>query len=750
MNEISKKENEFNKKINFLEDKEKLLDKEKLDFENKKREFQKEIENYKQENDDLNKKKFELENQIKEKEKQLNNLNNKILKNQEESGQNYHNTNYKNNSQNDNDTVLSKSIGASTLIKNIENRRNNQININQMNNILMNNNLMNNNLMSNNLMNNNLMKNNQMNNYLDDNNNNIFEINNNSIEINNIYEANNSIGMNNKNLGINYNNFFGKRNNNFQMNKKIDMNNNMGVINNIIGINNDFEINNSNYFINNNVEMNKNLGLNQNFGMNNIIRMYEDFEMNNNNFEIHNNNEMSGNFEMNNNLGIKNKNLVINNNIGINKNIVLNNKNIGMNNNKGNQNMNLNINIVKLNPKRIICKNELKQRIKNEPIPIKTYSKPPLIGLNNIGSKHFINAVLQCFSQTEILTNYFLKLSRKKEISNDNTFKQNNKVLQLCPAYYELIHNLWSKSGIKSYSPTLFMDYIDKICNNDILKFIGEEAEDIKKFIIFLLNQFHKELQKTINSKNNLIKIRSFNQYDKDNAFKLLNDELQESGSIISDIFFGINEINSICLNCKKIYNSNGITNPICYNYETFNLLIFPLEEVKKMKKEKMKFYNINMSQNNIVNLYECFAYKEKEELFTGDNKNYCNLCKQLSEAKYKTKIFICPNILILILNRGNGNIYNVKLIFNELIDITQFILKKDMPKITYNLYGVITLIGENKSSAHYVAECKSPVDNKWYRYNDNIVSPIQNFQKEVIDYGTPYVLFYKKNIHSN
>ena len=181
MNEISKKENEFNKKINFLEDKEKLLEKEKLDFENKKREFQKEIENYKQENDDLNKKKFELENQIKEKEKQLNNLNNKILKNQEESGQNYHNTNYKNNSQNDNDTVLSKSIGASTLIKNIENRRNNQININQMNNILMNNNLMNNNLMSNNLMNNNLMKNNQMNNYLDDNNNNIFEINNNSI-----------------------------------------------------------------------------------------------------------------------------------------------------------------------------------------------------------------------------------------------------------------------------------------------------------------------------------------------------------------------------------------------------------------------------------------------------------------------------------------------------------------------------------------------------------------------------------------
>ena len=41
-----------------------------------------------------------------------------------------------------------------------------------------------------------------------------------------------------------------------------------------------------------------------------------------------------------------------------------------------------------------------------------------------------------------------------------------------------------------------------------------------------------------------------------------------------------------------------------------------------------MRLNNINMKQNNVVNLYECFAYNEKDEFFTGANQNFCNLCK--------------------------------------------------------------------------------------------------------------------------
>ena len=76
---------------------------------------------------------------------------------------------------------------------------------------------------------------------------------------------------------------------------------------------------------------------------------------------------------------------------------------------------------------------------------------------------------------------------------------------------------------------------------------------------------------------------------------------------------------------------------------------------------------------------------------------------------------------------------------------MTPFVQQKDCPQLIYNLYGVITHIGQSGANAHFVASCKSPIDNKWYRYNDAFVNPITDLKKEVIDYGTPYILFYQK-----
>ena len=88
---------------------------------------------------------------------------------------------------------------------------------------------------------------------------------------------------------------------------------------------------------------------------------------------------------------------------------------------------------------------------------------------------------------------------------------------------------------------------------------------------------------------------------------------------------------------------------------------------------------------------------------------------------------------------------YKIKLFFDEIIDIADFVLQKEKNKIIYNLYGVISHIGESGPNAHFISSCKSPIDKKWYRFNDSIVNPIENIQKEIIDFGTPYILFYHK-----
>ena len=369
----------------------------------------------------------------------------------------------------------------------------------------------------------------------------------------------------------------------------------------------------------------------------------------------------------------------------------------------------------------------------------------PLIGLNNVGEAYFMNATLQCLSQTKELTNYFLNPKNKDRIINNNIAIQNRNELQLSPIYLELIHKLWDKNGPKSISPTDFMNVVEKM--NPLFK-QGQDG-DYKDFLIFILEQFHKELKKSLiinNNNENVHENTILNRYDKKKSFDHFFTEFRKESSIISDIFFGINETTNECTNCKLVYNSNGLNSPIQYNYGIFNCLIFPLEEVKKNKNNSFQNNNINNCQNNVVSIYECFFYDQKTNYFTGENKNHCNLCKQTCDSQYTSKIFYSPNILIVILNRGKESIYNDKLYFNENIDITQFIMQKDTPRIIYSLYGVVTHIGKNDLNDHFVASCKNPIDNKWYRFNDAIINQITDVQKEVIEFGTPYILFYQRN----
>jgi len=479
----------------------------------------------------------------------------------------------------------------------------------------------------------------------------------------------------------------------------MNMNNNMNIQNNMNN-NRKFNSVNTDMVLN---RMNNNMAFNSNYNIINMNNM-----MNNNMMQ---NMNMNNNMNANNNMNMNN----FNNN--------MNNNNIQINNNKRNNNNNNN----NINPPKA-------------PKPLTFYKGPTLIGLQNIGATCFMNATLQCLSQTEDLTNYFLDEKRSaQKVKNNNIAKKNRNDLQLTPVYLELVKKLWDKNNSKGYvEPKKFMKTVEEM--NPLFK-LGQPG-DSKDFIIFVLEQFHNELKKE--NKNNNDDDYSVNQYDKNNAFNYFIEDFSKQTSIISDIFYGIIETNNICLYCKNKYESQGKPYPICYNYQVFNCLIFPLEEVRKMKNGNIRMNNINMSNNNEVTLQDCFIYNQKTDHFTGENKNHCNICKQLWDSLYTSRIYSGPNVLVLILNRGKNNIYNVKLNFTETIDITQFVLAK-IERMVYKLVGVITHYGQSGPNAHFMAFCKSPIDNKWYRYNDAIVTEVKNLQRDVIDFGTPYILFYRK-----
>ena len=173
--------------------------------------------------------------------------------------------------------------------------------------------------------------------------------------------------------------------------------------------------------------------------------------------------------------------------------------------------------------------------------------------------------------------------------------------------------------------------------------------------------------------------------------------------------------------------------NIITHNVQCYNILIFPLEEVRKYKKRPQ----------NIVNIKECFEFYQKQETMTGQNQIYCNSCKSMSDSVNRSELITTPNILVINLNRGKGLQFNIKINFEEYLDVKNFLYFKDINSIPsfYEIFGIVTHFGPSDMSGHFIAFCKSFVDEKWYKYNDAIVTP-SSFE-EAKNIGVPYILFY-------
>ena len=62
----------------------------------------------------------------------------------------------------------------------------------------------------------------------------------------------------------------------------------------------------------------------------------------------------------------------------------------------------------------------------------------------------------------------------------------------------------------------------------------------------------------------------------------------------------------------------------------------------------------------------------------TGKNQIFCNTCKRNCDAFYSTNLYSVPNYLIINLNRGKGAIYKCNVIFQEKLNLLNFVSYKE------------------------------------------------------------------------
>ena len=252
---------------------------------------------------------------------------------------------------------------------------------------------------------------------------------------------------------------------------------------------------------------------------------------------------------------------------------------------------------------------------------------------------------------------------------------------------------------------------------------------------MLFLQKMHKELNKFSKSSQPFFRnINIINMYNMDNQqiFSLSNfiqnnsSGNNETNSIISNTFFVIQASVTQCLNCLSC----------SYDFQFKNYIIFPLEEVRKYSEGK---YNYSLSK---VTLNDCFIYYSKDNYFSGNNSILCNKCGYRSNAKNNTFIYYVPDTLIINLNRGKGNVFNVGIDFEEDLDLEPFVKLTDSSR-KYRLTGIVTHFGSSGVSGHYMAFCYKEKSKKWYLFNDANVSE-SDFQTAKTT-GEVNVLFYKR-----
>ena len=465
---------------------------------------------------------------------------------------------------------------------------------------------------------------------------------------------------------------------------------------------------NQNNNINNNIIMNENnINQNENIQFNkNQMNAYEQVQsiQNSVNPNIFNNNIIN-NFDNYNN--INNYNNPINNNIYNSYNLnfqnnIYNNNLINNNNNNQNNNLiNLNNNII---PQQQITLDKFKSTI----------------GLANIGATCYINSIIQCLAHcielSEDILSWYLYHPDKDKQSRCISY-----------SYADVLYNLFfPKDNQTYYSPNDFREIVALIGP----LFEEHKANDSKDIFQFLIEKIHEELNVLNESNINYNEDIIVNQMDELAVFNNFELVCQKNyHSCISKYFYGKHKTITKCLNCQCSI----------FNYQVYSFLIFPLLDVKKYK---FSYYQ-NHSQNQIMNLYDCFNYFQKMEFFSGENHIYCMGCKLETNANYCNLIYSTPIILTIILNRGKNNAdFNEKFLFPKELNLDSYAQDKYNSNKFY-LIGVLCHVGESSMNGHFFSYCRSHYQGNWFKYNDAIVSECD--ENEIFDATTPYILFYHK-----
>jgi len=326
------------------------------------------------------------------------------------------------------------------------------------------------------------------------------------------------------------------------------------------------------------------------------------------------------------------------------------------------------------------------------------------VGLNNLGNTCYINTCIQCIYNIESFRKFFI-LNFHKSFSNVRT--DNNLIDPLGNLFKRIQHS--SMNNVQYISPDELISSIEIIAKQMKKPFSRKNQEDLNEFLLFFFDLLHQNLGVEVDMIIEENKNEPVDQLLK-KSYVEWKAHYEKHYSYIIQSFYG--QFHTHCYN--NTYDQD--------NFQPF--LILPV--------------NIPVNTESI-SLFDCIEYSTQEEIIS-DYKN--EETNKFMKIKKSTKIWKFPEVLIIQIVRFT-NPYSTNFITSRNSKNNSTITFTDNLKFdtnnSYKLISVANHIGTLKSG-HYFADCFNSQNKQWYRYDDNTVSLIKEFNFKAV-----YMLFYKK-----
>ena len=342
--------------------------------------------------------------------------------------------------------------------------------------------------------------------------------------------------------------------------------------------------------------------------------------------------------------------------------------------------------------------------------PVWGGGKEGLTGLRNLGNTCYMNSILQCLSNFTLPSQYFIDQIYTRELNTQSETKG-----EVAAEFSEVVRALWS-GHYKIIAPTDFKTVVGKYKK----AFREYKQQDAHEFLLSLLDWLNADVNE-IRRRVALPEINYANANEIEAAKKAWEIHKKTDKSFIQETFYGQTRSTIFCANCHH----------------------------RSIKFDIMQGLTLHLpnNPNKKTNLNDCI-----EDLLKPEEVEYkCEKCK-ISSRKCKKQLEIVkfPLIFIVHLKRFYEDYSSGCLKKKQ--NIVDFELKdynfgrfaracggKLSEYRRYNLYGVCNHFG-TLEGGHYTAYCYSQVYGKWYKYDDQDVTPMNSSSVKT---SAAYILFY-------